>query len=120
MLTVFPGVSKFRLSVQVCSIKETTVGYNIPGASKFGVGEGMSMILELTWNCDWNKECRCGKHQKIFSYCVLQAPKLQTLCVLSVFQVDKSLAIETRPNAPSMLDPICRPLLQELTESTKI
>ena len=66
MLTVFPGVSKFRLSEQVCSIKETTVGYNIPGASKFGVGEGMSMILELTRNCDWNKECRCGKHLKMF------------------------------------------------------
>lgn len=52
MLTVFPRASKFRLSEQVVFNKETTVGYNIPGATKFGVAEGMSMILELTRNCD--------------------------------------------------------------------
>ena len=56
MLTVFPGVGKFRLSEQVAFNKEPTVGYNIPGATKFGVGEGMSMILELTPNCDLNGE----------------------------------------------------------------
>ena len=56
MLTVFPRVSKFRLSEQVVFNKETTVGYNIPGATKFGVAEGMSMILELTRNCDLNGE----------------------------------------------------------------